>query len=120
MWYPSPSGDTPAAPASPRLALAQPDHLTSLVNAHIFPAMGKRVRETVSLYDAKTNLSALVERAARGEEIVIAKSGKPRAALVPLTDVRPLRVAGKGRGKWRVKRGFDMPLPDDLLADFEK
>lgn len=82
--------------------------------------MGKRVRETVSLYDAKTNLSALVERAARGEEIVIAKSGKPRAALVPLTDVRPLRVAGKGRGKWRVKRAFDLPLPEDLLADFEK
>jgi len=81
--------------------------------------MTKRVRETVSLYDAKTNLSALVERAARGEEIVIAKSGKPRAALVPLSDVRPLRVSGKGRGKWRVKRGFDASLPADLLADFE-
>ena len=82
--------------------------------------MSKRVRETVSLYEAKTNLSSLVERAARGEEIVIAKSGKPRAALVPLTDVRPLRVAGKGRGKWRVQRGFDAPLPEDLLRDFEK
>ena len=78
------------------------------------------MRETVSLYDAKTNLSSLVERAAAGEEIVIAKSGKPRAVLVPLRDVRPLRVAGKGRGKWRVKRGFDAPLPDDLLADFER
>jgi len=38
------------------------------------------VRETVSLYEAKTKLSELVERAARGEEIVIAKSGKPRAS----------------------------------------
>ena len=82
--------------------------------------MTKRVRETVSLYEAKTNLSSLVERAARGEEIVIAKSGKPRAVLVPLTDVRALRVAGKGRGKWNVQRGFDAPLPDDLLQDFEK
>jgi len=82
--------------------------------------MGKRVREAVSLYDAKTNLSSLVERAARGEEIVITKSGKPRAVLVPMSDVRPLRVAGKGRGKWRVKRGFDASLPDDLLADFER
>jgi prevent-host-death family protein len=82
--------------------------------------MPKRVRETVSLYEAKTRLSSLVERAARGEEIVIAKSGKPRAALVPLTDVRPLRVSGKGRGKWRVKRGFDAPLPDSVLEDFER
>lgn len=82
--------------------------------------MSKRVRETVSLYDAKTNLSSLVERAARGEEIVITKSGKPRAVLVPLSDVRPLRVDGKGRGKWRVKKGFDAPLPDGILADFER
>lgn len=81
--------------------------------------MTKRVRETVSLYDAKTNLSSLVERAARGEEIVIAKGGKPRAALVPLTDVRPLRVSGMGRGKWRVKRGFDAPLANQILDDFE-
>ena len=78
------------------------------------------VRETVSLYEAKTKLSELVERAARGEEIVIAKSGKPRAVLVPLTDVRPLRVPGKGRGKWRTTKGFDSPLPEDLLETFEK
>jgi prevent-host-death family protein len=82
--------------------------------------MPKRVRETVSLYEAKTHLSSLVERAAGGEEIVIAKSGKPLAALVPLSDVRPLRVAGQGRGKWRVKPGFDQPLPADVLDDFER
>lgn len=78
------------------------------------------MRETVSLYEAKTNLSELVERAARGEEIVITKSGKPKALLVPLGDVRPLRQPGKGRGKWRAGRGFDAPLPDDLLDAFEK
>jgi prevent-host-death family protein len=82
--------------------------------------MTERVRETVSLYEAKTNLSSLVERAARGEKIVIAKSGKPRAALVPLTDMRLLRVSGKGRGKWRVKRGFDAPLPADTLDQFDR
>lgn len=82
--------------------------------------MVRRVRETVSLYEAKTNLSALVDRAAAGEEIVISKSGKPRAALVPLTDVRPLRVSGKGKGKWRVKKSFDAALPDDVIADFER
>lgn len=77
------------------------------------------VRETVSLYEAKTKLSELVERAARGEEIVIAKSGKPRALLVPLGDVRPLRKPGMGRGKWRVKRSFDAALPPGLLDDFD-
>jgi prevent-host-death family protein len=82
--------------------------------------MPKRVRETVSLYEAKTHLSSLVERAANGEEIVIAKSGKPLAVLVPLSDVRPQRVPGKGRGKWRVKRGFDAPLPANVLNDFER
>ena len=84
------------------------------------PRKPPRVRETVSLYTAKTRLSELVDRAARGEEIVIAKSGKPRAALVPLTDVRPLRTPGKGRGKWRVKRSFDAPLPRDVADDFER
>ena len=77
------------------------------------------VRETVSLYDAKTNLSDLVERAAAGAEFVIAKSGKPKALLVPLGDVRPLRKPGQGKGKWRVGREFDAPLPAEFLDAFE-
>ena len=79
----------------------------------------RAVRETVSLYQAKTHLSRLVDRAAAGEEIVIAKSGRPRARLVPLEDTRPRRVPGKGQGRWRVGRDFDAPLPDDLLRGFE-
>lgn len=77
------------------------------------------VRETVSLYEAKTRLSALVDRAAGGEEIVISKSGKPKARLVPLDDVRPLREPGKGRGAWTVREDFDDPLPKDLVSLFE-
>lgn len=77
------------------------------------------VRETVTLYEAKTGLSALVERAAAGEEFVIAKSGKPKALLVPLDDTRKLRVSGKGRGKWRAARDFDAPLPPEALEAFE-
>lgn len=78
------------------------------------------VRETVSLYEAKTHLSSLVDRAADGEEIVIAKSGKPKARLVPLDDTRPLRRPGRGRGRWKVGPDFDDPLPDDLLAGFDR
>ena len=77
------------------------------------------VRETVTLYDAKTHLSRLVDRAAAGEEIIIAKSGRPRARLVPLEDTRALRVSGKGKGRWRVGRNFDAPLPPEVLDDFE-
>jgi prevent-host-death family protein len=83
------------------------------------PASRRTVRETVSLYEAKTQLSRLVDRAAAGEEIVIAKSGRPRARLVPMEDTRPLRVPGKGKGRWNVGKSFDAPLPDDLLAEFE-
>jgi prevent-host-death family protein len=77
------------------------------------------VRETVTLYEAKTHLSALVERAADGEEIVIAKGGKPKAVLAPLPDTRPVRKPGQGRGRWRVGRNFDAPLPDDVLDPFD-
>lgn len=77
------------------------------------------VREAVGLYEAKTHLSALVERAAEGEEIVITKSGKPKARLVPLDDTRPLRKAGLGAGRWKVGEDFDEPLPDELLDSFD-
>jgi prevent-host-death family protein len=77
-----------------------------------------RVRETVSLYDAKTRLSALIEQVAQGGEVMITKSGKPKALLVPLEDTLPLRVPGRGKGKWHVGANFDAPLPAEVLADF--
>ena len=77
------------------------------------------VRETVSLYHAKTNLSALVDRAAQGETIVIAKSGKPKALLTPLEATPRVRVSGKGRGKWHVRSDFDAPLPPEIQGEFE-
>jgi len=72
----------------------------------------------VNIYDAKTQLSALVEAAAAGEEIVIARAGKPRAKLVPL---RPAvqRRPGRGRGTVWMANDFDAPLPDSLLRAFE-
>lgn len=76
------------------------------------------VRETVGLYDAKTHLSSLVDRAAEGEEIVISKSGKPMARLVPMGEVHPRREPGKGRGQWSVSEDFDAPLPADILDAF--
>lgn len=53
--------------------------------------------KSINLYEAKTYLSDLVERAARGEEIVIAKAGKPMARLVGLPKVRVKRSSAFGR-----------------------
>ena len=72
----------------------------------------------VNIADAKARLPELVDRAARGEEVVIARNGKPRARLVPLR-ARPRRVPGRGAGKWKVSGDFNEPLPLDVLARFE-
>jgi prevent-host-death family protein len=74
--------------------------------------------DTVNLYDAKTNLSNLVERAARGEEIVIAKAGRPLARLVPLARRTTPRPLGLLAGQVTVGADFDDPLPDDINAAF--
>lgn len=79
----------------------------------------KAVREAVSLYDAKTYLSSLVDRASAGEEIVIMKSGRARARLVPMDEARAVRTLGRGKGAWRVAADFDAPLPEALLNAFE-
>src|SRR5204862_8360434 len=78
------------------------------------------VHEPVSLYDAKTQLSALVEHAAQGREIIIAKSGKPKARLVPLApkDTRHLRKYGRGKGRGWIADDFDAPLPPEVLRLF--
>lgn len=74
--------------------------------------------ETVNLYEAKTHLSELVERAAAGEEIVIAKAGKPRARLVQLREEQPARKPGGWEGQIWIADDFDDPLPPEILRGF--
>lgn len=71
-----------------------------------------------NLYEAKTSLSRLVDRAAAGEEIIIAKAGSPKAKLVPMTR-RETRRPGGWEGQVFVSDDFDEPLPEDLQAAFE-
>jgi prevent-host-death family protein len=73
-----------------------------------------------NLYEAKTELSSLVERAAKGEEIIIAKNGEPMARLVPYESTKGRRVPGCGKGKIWISDDFDSPLPDDILATLEE
>jgi prevent-host-death family protein len=65
----------------------------------------------VSLYDAKTGLSALVDRAATGEEIVIAKNGVPRARLVPLLQRGEARKPANVMQVQYIAPDFDAPDP---------
>lgn len=74
---------------------------------------------TVSLYEAKTQLSRLVDRALRGDEVLITRHGRAVARLVPATPARASRKLGALRGKIRVAKDFDAPLPKDVLRLFE-
>lgn len=71
--------------------------------------------ETITIHKAKTELSRLIERACRGEEIVIARGKKPVVRLVAIDDKRGQRKPGILRGKLKVGPEFFEPLPDEEL-----
>lgn len=70
--------------------------------------------ETVNLRNAKANLSRLVDRAAAGEEIAIAKAVRPMARLVPIAKRTEPRPLGLGIGLVSIGDDFDAPLPDGI------
>jgi prevent-host-death family protein len=73
---------------------------------------------SVNIAEAKARLPELVQRAARGEEIIISRNGQPQARLVSLPAQKP-RTPGKGAGKWKIIGNFNDPLPRDVLDAFE-
>jgi prevent-host-death family protein len=73
----------------------------------------------VNVHEAKTHFSKLLARVAAGEEIVIARGGKPVARLVPI-ERPPRRLFGTDRGLFQVPDDFDAPLPPEVLAEFER
>ena len=75
---------------------------------------------TVNIHAAKTQLSRLVDAAAAGEEILIARAGKPVARLGPLARPPQRRTLGALAGRLSVPDDFDAPLPDEVLAAFEE
>jgi prevent-host-death family protein len=68
----------------------------------------------VNIHEAKTHLSRLLERVAMGEEVIIAKAGKPIARLVALDDQPPKRLLGSAKGKFTVPDDFNDPLPNEI------
>jgi prevent-host-death family protein len=73
----------------------------------------------VNIHEAKTHLSRLLAQVAAGEEVVIAKSGKPLARLTPISDVKPKRTLGRDLGLFEVPEDFNAPLPEEELQAFD-
>jgi prevent-host-death family protein len=76
--------------------------------------------KTINVHQAKTQLSRLLEEVASGQEIIIAKAGKPVARLVSLRTASKKRQLGILEGKLTVPPDFDGPLPDAILEAFEE
>lgn len=74
--------------------------------------------KSVGVHEAKTQLSQLLERVSRGEEVIITRRGREVARLVPPRPAR--RTFGMDRGVFEVPPDFDAPLPEDVLTAFEQ
>ena len=74
---------------------------------------------TVNIHKAKTHFSRLVDEAAAGKELIIAKAGKPVAKIVPIKAGKRARKLGFLKGKIKIADDFDKPLPGRLLNAFE-
>jgi prevent-host-death family protein len=68
----------------------------------------------VNIHEAKTHLSRLLERVAMGEEVIIAKAGKPVAKLVPIKQAKRGFKFGSAKGEFTVPEDFNDPLPKEI------
>jgi prevent-host-death family protein len=75
--------------------------------------------KSVGVHEAKTNLSRLLELVSAGEEVVITRRGEEVARLVP-AEPGGGRQLGIDRGRYTVPDDFDAPLPDEVIAAFER
>jgi prevent-host-death family protein len=74
----------------------------------------------VNVHEAKTNLSELLKKVEAGEEVIIARAGKPIARLVPASVVTVKRLLGSARGVAKISEDFNDPLPKEFLEEFYK
>ena len=82
--------------------------------------MTARYPETVNIYDAKTRLSQLVDKAAAGEDVVVSRNGKPLGRITRLEEPKRKIKFGILKGKVKVAPDFDAPLPEEILSTFER
>lgn len=75
---------------------------------------------TVNIYDAKTRLSQLVDKAVSGEDVVVSRNGKPLVRITRLEGSKRRIKFGVLKGKIKIGSDFDAPLPEQVLAGFEQ
>lgn len=74
---------------------------------------------TVNIHEAKTHFSKLINQALNGEEVIIAKGGKPLVRLMPYSESSPSkRKGGQLKGMIKIAEDFDAPLPQEILKNF--
>lgn len=72
----------------------------------------------VNVHKAKTELSRLLNRVAHGEDVIIARAGKPVARLTPVVPPRPKSRLGLDKTDWKIPEDFNAPLPDEVMDSF--
>jgi prevent-host-death family protein len=77
------------------------------------------MNKIVNIHEAKTHFSKFLDRVMNGEEIIIAKAGKPVARLLPIGEKPAQRLPGSAAGKIWVSPDFNESLSEDVLKDFE-
>jgi prevent-host-death family protein len=75
--------------------------------------------QTLNIHDAKTHFSKLIEAVVHGEQVIIARAGKPVAKLIAIGAQVQARKPGALKGKINIAEDFDAPLPEDIAAAFE-
>lgn len=72
----------------------------------------------VNSHDAKTHFSKLISQALKGDEVIIARNGKPVIRLTPYAKEKQTRKGGQLLGLIKISKDFDAPLPDEMLSAF--
>ncbi|MCC7211657.1 MAG: type II toxin-antitoxin system Phd/YefM family antitoxin [Candidatus Brocadia sp.] len=74
----------------------------------------------INIHEAKTHFSQILNRVSSGEDVVIAKAGKPIARIVPIKGEGKKRKPGSAKGRVMIEDSFFEPLPDTIINDFEQ
>jgi prevent-host-death family protein len=98
---------------------AMPDFYVSYRLDLVHKLVYYRIMATVNIHEAKTFFSRLLNRVESGEEIIIAKAGKPVARIVPLCGKTEKRMPGTAKGQILIGENFFEPLADEVLKTFE-
>lgn len=72
----------------------------------------------INIHDAKTHFSKYINRVLKGDEIIIARDGKPLVRLIPYSEEPQKRHGGQFKGLIQISDDFDSPLPDEILKQF--